>query len=81
MGVFIFIIFVCIFISGFSSGDSNTGYERHNYERNRKSRVENDKRDRDSFDETESFFDDYGNEHIVNEELYCMECDDFYDEF
>ena len=31
--------------------------------------------------EEESFFDDNGIEHIVDEDLYCAEHDDFYEEF
>ena len=32
-----------------------------------------------SFEEYDSFFDRDGNEHIVDEEGYCEECDDYHD--
>lgn len=33
------------------------------------------------FEETESFFDAAGNEHILNEDFYCEDCDDFHDDY
>ncbi len=33
------------------------------------------------FEETESFIDSAGNEHIVNEDFYCEDCDDFHDDY
>jgi hypothetical protein len=37
------------------------------------------KSSRSSFEEADSFFDKDGNEHIVDEEGYCEECDDYHD--
>lgn len=37
------------------------------------------KRSGSSFEEADSFFDRDGNEHIVDEEGYCEECDDYHD--
>ena len=37
------------------------------------------KSSRSSFEEADSFFDRDGNEHSVDEEGYCEECDDYHD--
>ena len=39
----------------------------------------NKRTSRNSFEEADSFFDRDGNEHIVDEEGYCEECDDYHD--
>ena len=33
------------------------------------------------FEEYDSFFDRHGNEHIVDDEGYCEECDDYHDDY
>ena len=33
----------------------------------------------DFFEEADSYFDRYGNEHIVDYDGYCEECDDYHD--
>lgn len=33
------------------------------------------------FEEYDSFFDRRGNEHIVDDEGYCDECDDYHDDY
>lgn len=39
----------------------------------------NKKSSRSSFEEADSFFDRDGNEHIVDDDGYCEDCDDYYD--
>lgn len=34
-----------------------------------------------SFEEDGSVFDRFGNEHIVDEDLYCEDCDDYHDDW
>lgn len=51
------------------SGMSNTAANKPNTK----------KSSRNSFEEADSFFDRDGNEHIVDEEGYCEECDDYHD--
>ena len=33
------------------------------------------------FEEADSFIDKHGNEHIVDYEGYCEECDDYHDDY
>lgn len=35
----------------------------------------------DSFEEDSSVFDHHGNEHIVDEDMYCDDCDDYHDDW
>ncbi len=35
----------------------------------------------EEFEEADSFFDRDGNEHIVDDEGYCEDCDDYHDDF
>ena len=32
----------------------------------------------DDFEEAGSFYDRYGNEHIVDDDDYCLDCDDYH---
>lgn len=34
----------------------------------------------DSFEEADSFYDRDGNEHIVDDDRYCEDCDDYHDD-
>ena len=36
--------------------------------------------DFDSFEEADSIFDRHGNEHIVDDDYYCDDCDDYHDD-
>lgn len=35
----------------------------------------------DSFEEDGSVFDHHGHEHIVDEDMYCEDCDDYHDDW
>lgn len=35
----------------------------------------------DTFEEADSFYDRNGNEHIVDYDGYCEDCDDYHDDF
>lgn len=37
--------------------------------------------DDDEFEEDGSFYDRHGNEHIVDEDMYCEDCDDYHDDY
>lgn len=37
--------------------------------------------DTEEFEEADSFFDSDGNEHIVDDDGYCEDCDDYHDDF
>ena len=82
MGLFVIMIFVVVVLCGFSSGNaytSNSGDDFNNANQ-RKYEKDNKNTEKILFEE-ESFFDDNGIEHIVDEDLYCAEHDDFYEEF
>lgn len=75
-------IFVVVVLCGFSSGNtytSNSGDDFNNA--NQRKCERHNKDNKNCLFEEESFFDDNGIEHIVDEDLYCAEHDDFYEEF
>ena len=37
------------------------------------------KSSRDTFEEADSFFDRDGNEHLIDDDGYCEDCDDYHD--
>ena len=39
----------------------------------------NSRYNEEHFEEDDSFYDRHGNEHIVDEDMYCEECDDYHD--
>lgn len=82
MGLFVIMIFAVVVLCGFSSGNTySSGFENDfNYVKPRKSERHNKDTENCLFEE-ESFLDDNGIEHIVDEDLYCAEHDDFYEEF
>ena len=55
-----------------SGGDNNTGNTFNSAPR-KSSGLE--------FEEADSFFDRDGNEHIVDDDGYCEDCDDYHDDY
>lgn len=75
-------IFVVVVLCGFSSGNTNNSSFGDGFNNANQRKHENVNKDTEEFlFEEESFFDDDGIEHIVDEDLYCAEHDDFYEEF
>lgn len=33
------------------------------------------------FEEADSYFDEYGDEHLVNDDGYCEDCDEYFDDY
>ena len=33
------------------------------------------------FEEADSYFDEYGDEHLVDDDGYCEDCDDYHDDY
>ena len=54
-------------------GDGNHNKNSFNSHPRKSSRFE--------FEEADSFFDRDGNEHIVDDDGYCEDCDDYHDDF
>ena len=82
MGFFVIMIFVVVVLCGFSSGNTNNSSFGDGFNNANQRKHENVNKDTEEFlFEEESFFDDDGIEHIVDEDLYCAEHDDFYEEF
>ena len=82
MGLFVIMIFVVVVLCGFSSGSSYNSSFCDDFNNANQRKYEKVKKDTEEFLlEEESFFDDNGIEHIVDEDLYCAEHDDFYEEF
>ena len=82
MGLFVIMIFVVVVLCGFSSGNAYTCNSGDDFNNANQRKHENVNKDTEEFlFEEESFFDDNGIEHIVDEDLYCAEHDDFYEEF
>ena len=40
-----------------------------------------DKQNHYQFEEDDSFFDHNGDEHIIDEDRYCEDCDDYHDDY
>ena len=76
------IIFVIVVLCGFSSANTySSGFENDfKHVKSPKSKRHNKDNENNLF-EKENFFDDNGIEHIVDENLYCVEHDDFYEDF
>lgn len=76
-------IFLVVILCGFSSvlNDTNNFVDYFTVLSEVKNGKDKSNNEASLSEEYESFFDDDEIEHIVNEELYCAECDDFYDEF
>lgn len=55
-----------------SLGKSNSGNNLHSSPK---------RKDLWEFEEADSFTDKHGNEHIVDYEGYCEECDDYHDDY
>ena len=56
---------------GFSSGGSNNKFKSSFTKRNH----------REHFEEDDSFYDREGFEHIIDEDRYCEDCDDYHDDY
>jgi len=61
------------FLAGGDSDNRHSGYDPHP----RKKSIFDD----DEFEEDDSFFDHNGDEHIIDEDRYCEDCDDYHDDF
>lgn len=46
-----------------------------------KSSSNHSQKGRSSFEEADSYFDRHGREHIVDDDGYCDECDDYHDDY
>lgn len=81
------IIFLAVVLTALFSGDGTTkNYQKNNFltndvNENEKNKTSLFKKEEYHYDETESFIDIAGNEHIVNEFFYCEYCDDFHDDY
>lgn len=56
---------------GFSSGSSNNNFKTSSSKRSSS----------EHFEEDDSFYDRDGFEHIIDEDRYCEDCDDYHDDF
>lgn len=75
-------IFIVVVLCGFSSGNTYSGFSEDDFHCIKPHKSERHNKDNENYlFEEESFFDDNGIEHIVDEDLYCAEHDDFYEEF
>ena len=63
------------------SGDTSKSNGKHSSIKNRYTSPSPIKKRDYYFEEADSFFDKDGNEHIVDYEGYCEECDDYHDEY
>ncbi len=63
--------------SSMSSGDYWAGHSSFD---GGKASLRNDK-NRDSFEESDSVYDKRGNEHILDDDGYCEDCDDYHDDW
>ena len=77
MAILVLIIIVLVVCSG-ASGSSYSNSYNDDYGRFRE---RSRRRDDHEFEEYDSFIDNEGNEHIVDIDGYCEDCDDYHDEY
>lgn len=65
----LFAALICGAIDGCFYGNNNTSAVSH-----KKSSLW-------SFEESGSAYDEYGREHIIDDDFYCEDCDDYHDDF
>ena len=72
MGLGLFLLGALLMVA---DGGSDRREEENFYHMNRRRQID------EEFEEADSFFDHDGNEHIVDDEGYCEDCDDYHDDF
>ena len=72
MGLGLFLLGALLMVA---DGGSDRREEDEFYHMNRRRQFD------EEFEEADSFFDRDGNEHIVDDEGYCEDCDDYHDDF
>ena len=85
IGLIIFVIIACIAaLFSSSEGDGGGGSSFVSYDkeevRNRPASSAYRRSVKERFEPSDSFFDEDGNEHEVDDEGYCEECDDYHEE-
>lgn len=84
MGIIAIIIIIAI-MAWFSSlpddnsHNSNSDWRAFNNEPHHNFGPSDGRYNEEQFEEDGSFYDRHGNEHIVDEDMYCEECDDYHD--
>ncbi len=65
----IILVIFCICLLGNSSGVNTPNY------------LSGKKSSHSFFEESDSVFDRHGNEHLVDDDCYCDDCDDYHDDW
>lgn len=84
MGIIIIIIAIILVCAGSSSSGGYSGSSSDFWGSSGGGSFLGASRNKDSYDtfeEADSFFDRNGEEHIIDDEGYCEDCDDYHDDF
>lgn len=81
IGLLFFFIIACLSAaaSPTENRNSSTDYTYHQYNRNRYNAKGSQTKSHSKFEPSDSFYDRDGNEHEIDEDGYCEECDDYHD--
>ena len=81
IGLFFFFIIACIasIVSPTEDGHSSTDYTYPQYNRRRYNTGRSRTKTHSRFEPSDSFYDKDGNEHEIDEDGYCEDCDDYHD--
>ena len=81
MGFLILLIAIVLACAGSGSSGSYYSGSTSNYGGSSDSFSPRGRTSHDDFEEADSFFDRNGDEHIVDYDGYCEDCDDYHDDF
>lgn len=81
IGLLFFFIIACLSAaaSPTENGNSSTDYTYPRYNRHRCNTERSRMKTHSRFEPSDSFYDEDGNEHEIDEDGYCEECDDYHD--
>jgi len=81
MGFIIIIIAIILACAGSGSSGSYYSGSASDFSGSSKGSSSRGRTSHDDFEEADSFFDSNGDEHIVDYDGYCEDCDDYHDDF
>lgn len=81
MSFFIFLFAIILAFANSGSSGSYSSGNSYDYGDVFNSSSPRNQKSSDDFEEADSFFDRDGNEHIVDDDGYCEDCDDYHDDY
>ena len=79
MEILLMIILLILMCPLDNNSDNNCQSKRCNVRNKHFYNIESNTDNLEEFEEADSYFDSGGNEHLVDDDGYCEECDDYHD--